>query len=101
MKIYQIIVLTKSNFTSKYNFFQIKEPVSLISTNSIKHKDSEIFFDYLLFDDPLLIINFKNTNILHEMNIPVTNFNFETSIENIFYDSDLNKVINLINEENI
>ena len=98
---YQIIILTKSDFNQYSDCYAvIKDVIFLVDHNTIKFHNQIINFEYLVFDDPKLISNFLNCNILHDNQIPVTNFFCATSIENIFYTKDLTKAIaNIENEE--
>lgn len=97
---YQIIILTKNHVNNiNENYFQINNSVELISNNEIKYNDLIVSFDYLIFDDTNLLSNFHETNILHENQIPTTNFFNATSIENIFYSKDILLTINDIENE--
>lgn len=97
---YQIIILTKNHMNNiNENYFQINNSVELISNNEIKYNDLIVSFDYLIFDDTNLLSNFHETNILHENQIPTTNFFNATSIENIFYSKDILLTINDIENE--
>ena len=51
------------------------------------------------FDNTSLIINFDQTNILHDNKIPVTNFFYATSVDNIFFTSNIIEAINNIENE--
>jgi len=82
----QIIILTKANaFTNEALFLNSK--AFLIDDAHLKINDDIYTFDYLIFTDPSLIINYLDTSILKEFNIPVVNFFYQTSIENIYYTS--------------
>ena len=97
---YQIIILTKNHVNNiNENYFQINNSVELISNNEIKYNELIVSFDYLIFDDTNLLSNFHETNILHENQIPTTNFFNATSIENIFYSKDILLTINDIENE--
>ena len=97
---YQIIILTKNHVNNiNENYFQINNSVELISNNEIKYNDLIVSFDYLIFDNTNLLSNFHETNILHENQIPTTNFFNATSIENIFSSKDILLTINDIENE--
>mgnify|MGYP003297543329 CR=1 FL=1 len=82
------------------NYLVVSSNVELIDNLKIKVNNDILSFDYLIFDNVNLIINFKETNILHENKIPITNFYNATSIENIFYSKDiLNTIIDIENGE--
>lgn len=98
---YQIIILSKNSLKNNNDsYLLINEPVELLDNTQIKFNNYFVSFDYLIFDDTNLISNFKQTNILHENKIPITNFFNATSIENIFYSKEiLNTIIDIENEE--
>lgn len=100
-KFYPIIILTKNkNLNINENYLLITNPVYLTNNTTITLNNMEISFDYLIFDDISLIINFFKTNILHDNRTPVTNFFSATSIDNIFYSSNIIETIyNIENEE--
>lgn len=98
---YQIIILTKNEINiNNDNYLVITNYVELLDNMQIRYNDITISFDYLIFDNVDLISNFKETNILHENKIPITNFYNATSIENIFYSNNiLNTIFDIENEE--
>ena len=98
---YQIIILTKNEINiNNDNYLVITNYVELLDNMQISYNDITISFDYLIFDNVDLITNFKETNILHENKIPITNFYNATSIENIFYSNNiLNTIFDIENEE--
>ena len=98
---YQIIILTKKEIDiNNDNYLVISNSVELVDNLEIKNNNESLSFDYLIFDDVNLISNFKETNILHENKIPITNFYNATSIENIFYSNEiLSTILDIENEE--
>ena len=98
---YQIIILTKKEIDiNNDNYLVISNSVELVDNLEIKNNNDSLSFDYLIFDDVNLISNFKETNILHENKIPITNFYNATSIENIFYSNEiLSTILDIENEE--
>ena len=98
---YQIIILTKNEINiNNDNYLVITNYIELLDNMQIRYNDITISFDYLIFDNVDLISNFKETNILHENKIPITNFYNATSIENIFYSKNvLNTILDIENEE--
>ncbi len=98
---YQIIILTKNEIDiNNENYLVIANYVELLDNMQIRYNHITISFDYLIFDNVDLISNFKETNILHENKIPITNFYKATSIENIFYSNNiLNTIFDIENEE--
>ena len=98
---YQIIIITKNEINiNNDNYLLISNNIDLLDNIQIKYNDIVVSFNYLIFDDVNLISNFKETNILHENKIPITNFYNATSIENIFYSNNiLNTILDIENEE--
>ena len=98
---YQIIILTKKEIDiNNDNYLVISNSVELVDNLEIKNNNDSLSFDYLIFYDVNLISNFKETNILHENKIPITNFYNATSIENIFYSNEiLSTILDIENEE--
>lgn len=90
MNFYVIIILSKKKIPNlNENYLQIDKPVKLLNQTTISYHDQDISFDYLIFDDIELISNFLSTNILHDNQIPITNFFKVTSIENILFTKDI------------
>ena len=99
---YQIIILTKKEININNNdYLVISNNIELLDNIQIIYNDTLISFDYLIFDNVNLISNFKETNILHENKIPITNFYNATSIENIFYSNNILDTISDIENEEI
>lgn len=69
------------------SYIQVDLTYRLISDTSIKGKDKEYTFDYLIFDDLNII---GNIEILEEDGKVVVNNFFQTSIENFFVIGNLN-----------
>ena len=59
--------------------------------------NESISFDYLIITELSLIEGYKEIGILTEHKIPVTNYELQTSIENIYYAKD-DQVFTIINE---
>lgn len=100
---YRLIILSSSynNIPTNIETLIINEPIMLINDYLLElQSNTQISFDYLIFDDVSLINNFQKTNILHDDGFPVTNFFLQTSLENIFYCSSkrINEVITNITE---
>ena len=97
MSFFPIIVLSNKIYN---DIFTITKPIYLKDSNTLLYNDEEISFDYLIFEDTSLITNLNNTQIMLENNIPITNFFNQTSIENIFFTSNISLTINdIINNE--
>lgn len=97
---YQLIVLTADSYSFPMNYVCISSPVELINDHQIKYQNQIIDFEYLIFTATSLISNFRETNILHEAGLPVTNFFLQTNFENIYFAEDerLDEVITNIQE---
>ena len=97
----QIIILSDSYNINEENILVLNEEVTLIDDMHISTKDCNYTFDYLIFTDVLKIKNFRSTNILHEDNVPVTNFFHQTTYENIYYpiNGNINEALENIMEE--
>ncbi len=83
----QIIILSNIIDSLSDDTFTINEPIELIDDNHLKTKKMIYIFDYLIITDITLVSNFKQTNILHEHGVPVTNCFYQTTYENIYYTS--------------
>ena len=91
---YSIIIL--SNKTTSYNnTFTINSKIKLIDDCHLLYDNTELSFDYLIITDITLIEGHKEVGILTESKIPVTNYDKQTSIENIFYcnEDDINEIL--------
>lgn len=84
----QIIILTTKLSTTFEGTFMINEPIVLIDDTHLKTNNINYIFDYLIITDISLVSNFKQTNILHEHGLPVTNCFYQTTYENVYYTSD-------------
>ena len=92
---YQLIIISHNQLLIK-NIKNINEQVKLIDDCHILYKEETISFDYLIFTDNSLVLNKKEIGILTENSIPVTNYEKQTSIENIYYcnEDDVNEILN-------
>ena len=91
---YSVIIL--SNKTTSYNnSYIINSKVKLIDDCHLELCNDLLSFDYLIITDISLIEGLKEAGVLTESKIPVTNFEKQTSIENIYYctDNDINEVL--------
>lgn len=99
-KVIQIIILDDQYQIINENILVINDNVELIDDVTIKLSNNDIYnFDYLIFSNPSFISNFRETNILHDAGIPVTNFFHQTTYENIYYSKDIDIAINNIFED--
>ncbi len=101
MLFYQFIILSKQDIElSNLDYCQIKKAIVLVDENTLILNDQKINFNYLLFDDAMLISNLKDTKILTDRAIIVTNFFHATSVENIFYTKMIPSTIKaILNDE--
>lgn len=84
---YSVIIISKI----KHNFENVKwinEVVEFIDDCHILYKEENISFDYLIYTDITLVTNQKEIGILTENKIPITNYEKQTLIENIYYCTD-------------
>ena len=84
-KYVQIIILSTTYTTDNSNILVINEPITLVDENHLLVNSISYTFDYLIFTNPLQIINFNETSIMQENKIPVTNCFYQTTYENIYY----------------
>lgn len=85
----QIIILSNIYTTNNEQIYILNESVELIDDVTIKCQNDDIYtFDYLIFTNPNQITNFRETNILHEAGLPVTNYFHQTTYENIYFIDD-------------
>ena len=89
----QIIIVSKNSQINNSLCLTINHPIFLLDDAHLKDGETTYIFDYLIFTNTDLILNFRETNILHEGGLPLTNFFFQTTYENIYFTSD-----NLIDE---
>lgn len=101
---YYLIIATKEKVNLELNLdvMYINDDFTLVDDHHIKYQNKIIEFEYLIYSSNLTI-NYDNSNLLlFENNIPITNFYFQTSLENIYYitENDLkNKLLEIINNE--
>ena len=93
---YNIIVLSNKIQTCEH-FHVISSKIKLIDDCNLLLNNENISFDYLIITDLSLVEGYKEIGILTENKIPVTNYEHQTSIENIYYTQE-SRVFNIINE---
>ena len=95
----QIILISKDYSNpltiGDYEIYVIDSAV-IIDTNSLKHNNETLYFDYLIIDDLTLVSNLK---IRLEHKKALTNYYLETSIERIFAIGKANNSNRDISEE--
>lgn len=98
---YQIIILSNTFKTTKSDILVIDKSIILEDDVHLTYNNQVYSFDYLIFTDVNQISNFRKTNILHEDNLPITNFYHQTTYENIYYTNNIENVIDIIFEINL
>lgn len=93
---YSVIIISHNYQNNNQNYLIIKDFVSLENDCTLIYNKERITFDYLIITDINLISNLKQIGVLTENKIPVTNYEKQTSIENIYYGSnlDIEEIIN-------
>lgn len=93
---YSVIIISHNYQNNNQNYLIIKDFVSLENDCTIIYNKERITFDYLIITDISLVSNLKQIGVLTENKIPVTNYEKQTSIENIYYGSnlDIEEIIN-------
>lgn len=97
----QIIILSNDYISNNENILVLNNNVILEDDMHIICNEQKYTFDYLIFTNPLSIINFRSTNILHEGGIPVTNYFYQTTYENIYYTNNIDQAIENIYESDL
>lgn len=84
---YSIIIISenKINIDGCYN---INNKITFVDDCHLLSNDVEISFDYLIYTSINLVECQKEIGILTESKIPVTNFEKQTSVENIYYSKE-------------
>lgn len=102
---YYYLVIATSNKVSINNQLDalfLKEDFILIDDHHLKYKNEIVEFEYLIYSNKSNI-TYNNENILlFENNIPVTNFYYQTTLENIYFiieDNLEQKINDIINNE--
>lgn len=91
---YSIIILS-NEITSHSNAHVINSKVKLVDDCTLVYNNETISFDYLIITNITLIEGHKEVGVLTESKIPVTNYDKQTSVENIYYcnNSDIDEII--------
>lgn len=92
---YSIIILS-NEITSYENAKCINSKIKLIDDCNLIYENETISFDYLIITNITLVEGHKEIGVLTESKIPVTNYDKQTSVENIYYCNinDIKEVIN-------
>lgn len=102
MNYYDLIIITKSEIiiNKNYDCFITNQNFSLLDEHHLTINQTIYEFNYLIFSKEIEA-KYPNNLILLENNIPVTNYYYQTSLENIYYihKENINHIINeIINE---
>lgn len=81
---YSVVIISNNpyNYSNTYN---LNVKVTLLDDCNLILDDLHISFDYLIYTDISLVENQKEIGILTEHKIPITNYDKQTSVENIYY----------------
>lgn len=93
MNYYYLIIITKEKVKLSFNLdvHFINNSFTLIDDHHLLYNDETYEFEYLIYSNKIDTKYQKENLLLKENNIPVTNFYYQTTLENIYY----------INEENL
>ncbi|MBR2891357.1 MAG: hypothetical protein IKC22_03125 [Bacilli bacterium] len=93
-----IIIVTHKNINVD-DALIINDKVQIIDDYHLSYQNQIIEFDYLITDDMNLLTDLEKTNILIDIDVPVTNFFGQTSIEHIYIGDIFNALDHLYNGE--
>lgn len=101
---YYLLIATKEklNLDSSLDVLYINDNFTLIDDHHLKYGDQIFEFEYLIYSNNLIVTYQKPNLLLMENNIPITNYYYQTSIENIYYVTEQNlknKILDIINNE--
>ncbi len=101
MNYYDLIIITKEavRLNQKYDCLITNRDFVLIDEHHLSIDHLEIEFNYLIYSKDIKV-EYANNLLLLENMIPVTNFFYQTSLENIYYinNENINDIINEIIE---
>ena len=80
-----IITLQEVKPIENMDILYLNNPFIFIDENHIQVNDEIIEFEYLIYSNKIDIIFTDESMLLMENNIPVTNFFYQTTKENIYY----------------
>ncbi len=102
MNYYDLIIITKRKIilNKTYDCFITNKDFKLIDEHHLIINNIEYEFNYLIYSYDINVT--YNNLLLLDNDIPVTNFFYQTSLENIYYihKENINEVINEILENN-
>jgi hypothetical protein len=99
MNYFYLIIITKEQIkiSSNLDLLYINDNFTLLDDHHILYNNETYEFEYLIYSNLIDVVYNKEYMILREDNIPITNFYYQTSIDNIYYITEDN-LINKINE---
>lgn len=101
---YYLIIATKEKLILdlQLDVVYINDNFTLIDDHHLKCGDQIYEFEYLIYSNDLIITYLKPNHLLMENNIPITNYYYQTSIENIYYVTIKNlenKILDILNNK--
>jgi hypothetical protein len=85
-----IITLQKVKPIENMDILYLNNPFIFIDENHIQVNDEIIEFEYLIYSNKIDVNFTDESMLLMENNIPVTNFFYQTTKENIYYITEEN-----------
>jgi hypothetical protein len=85
-----IITLQEVKPIENMDILYLNNPFIFIDENHIKVNDEIIEFEYLIYSNKIDVNFTDESMLLMENNIPVTNFFYQTTKENIYYITEEN-----------
>ena len=101
MKYFYLIIITKEkvNLDESLDVLLINESCLLVDDKHIKYNNDIYEFEYLIYSN---MVDIKNSFVILENGIPITNYYHQTSLDHIYYinEDNLQETINdIINNE--
>lgn len=89
------IIILSTKELSYNGTYLLNTKVKLLDDCHLQINEDIITFDYLIITDITLVEGYKEIGILTESKIPVTNYDKQTSVENIYYckEQDINDIL--------
>lgn len=85
-----IITLQEVKPIENMDILYLNNPFIFIDENHIQVNDEIILFEYLIYSNKIDVNFTDESMLLMENNIPVTNFFYQTTKENIYYITEEN-----------
>ena len=97
-----IATLNKISLNKQLDALFINNDFTLIDDHHLLYNNEIIEFEYLIYSNKLNVTYQKPNMLIFEHNIPITNFYYQTSLENIYFITEDNleqKILDIINNE--